>query len=116
MTLANYKGMYFVSRRLIFMLRKPQSALTSFIPISLPEKSSYQKVGVLIAIKNSVSFQLHTIIIDPHGRYPILVCDLKNTIYTIVNLFAPCMGQLPFLKALLRIEIATEQEKSMMYL
>lgn len=59
-----------------------------------------KKCGTMIAINKSVAFKLHTAVTDPKGRYIILVCELNNLLYTIVNLYAPNTGQASFLKAL----------------
>lgn len=53
----------------------------------------------MIAINKSVAFKLHTAVTDPKGRYIILVCELNNLLYTIVNLYASNTGQASFLKA-----------------
>lgn len=50
---------------------------------------SSKKRGVLIAIKNSVTFNLHPFVISADGWYIILVCTINNKIYTIVGAFAP---------------------------
>lgn len=56
--------------------------------------------GVLIAIKDSVVFRhIHTIQ-DPQGRYIILICELNQVIFTLVNLYAPNTKQRKFLAPL----------------
>lgn len=37
-----------------------------------------------------------------NGRYIILICDLNNSTYTLVNLYAPNKGHTKFLKSLLK--------------
>lgn len=56
--------------------------------------------GVIIAIKDSVAFAPKEVIPDPEGRYWILVGELNNWIYTIVNIYAPNTHQIRFLKRL----------------
>lgn len=58
--------------------------------------------GVLIAIRDSVAFSLTETRIDPEGRYFILVGELNNKPFTIVNLYAQNSHQLRFLKRLYR--------------
>lgn len=45
---------------------------------------------------------MHEIHTDQKGRYIILICTINNTSYTIVNLYAPNVGQLKFLNSLYR--------------
>lgn len=55
--------------------------------------SKRKKGGALIAVKDSVAFQLH----HACGRYIILICTIDNVICTIVNVYAPNAHQLSFL-------------------
>lgn len=56
--------------------------------------------GVLIAIKNSVQFTLLQSIIDLNGRFIILVCQIDNILFTLVNSYAPNSSQVSFLNKL----------------
>lgn len=51
-------------------------------------------------MRHSIAFKLHDVICDPNGRFIILICDMNNTTYTLVNLYAP-KGQAAFLRSLL---------------
>lgn len=67
-------------------------------------KSCFSKKqrGVLIAIRDTVSFQLHTSSLDPEGRFIILVCTINNVAYTLVTIYVPNQRQMPFLKNTLK--------------
>lgn len=60
-----------------------------------------KKTGVLIAMKDSLTFQLKSSIIDD-GRYVILVCLFNNVLYSLVNLYVPNVKQISFLKHILK--------------
>lgn len=60
---------------------------------------SRKQRGILIAKRDTISFQLQNCILDPEGRYIILLCTIENTTYTIVTLYAPNQRQMSFLKA-----------------
>lgn len=47
--------------------------------------------------RHTESFQLQTCILDPQGRFIILVCLIDNGTYTIVTVYAPNHGQVQFL-------------------
>lgn len=49
-------------------------------------------------IKDSVAFQLSSVITDDKGRYIILHCTLNSKNYTLVSLYAPNRRQLSFIK------------------
>lgn len=55
-----------------------------------------------IAIGNSICFTLYDQRIDDNGRYIVLVCELNNVMYTIVNLYAPNQRQIYFVCNLLK--------------
>lgn len=54
----------------------------------------------MIIVNKSVTFQSHAVITDPKGRYIILVCEINNVKYTLVNLYAPNKAQVTFLRSL----------------
>ena len=59
-----------------------------------------KRKGVLIAIHQSLSYQLHDSIIDPKGRYIILQCIIDNRNFTLVNLYAPNVHQMAFIRSI----------------
>lgn len=64
-----------------------------------PEK---KKAGVLIALRNTVSFQQKDIVLDPNGRYIILKGDINSKPYTLVSLYAPNTHQSRFINRLFK--------------
>lgn len=62
--------------------------------------------GVLTAIHDSVQFVKNSKTSDPHGRFHILVCDINQTRYTLVNVYGPNTKQLRFCKKLF-VQIVT---------
>lgn len=48
-----------------------------------------KKRGVLIAIRDSLTFQLQHSLLDPNGLYIILVCSINKVTYTLLNIYAP---------------------------
>lgn len=58
----------------------------------------------MIAIRDSVAFNPHKAIIDPQGRFPILVCDIESqsTTYTVANIYAPNKGQICFFHKIMK--------------
>lgn len=58
--------------------------------------------GVLIAIRDSVAFTLRKQVQDPLGRFLILICDLDNTSYMIVNVYSPNKNQVNFFNKLMK--------------
>lgn len=64
---------------------------------------STKSKGVMIAIKDTVDFQLSKILIDPEGRYLILVCSINKISYTLSNIYAPNSHQKKFLHKVLRL-------------
>lgn len=53
-------------------------------------------------VKNTVKFLLHLVISDDNGNFIILVCDLNDTTYTLVNIYAPNIAQLRFLTTVVK--------------
>lgn len=45
-------------------------------------------------VKASISFKLHDALADHQGGCLVLTCDLNNSTYTIMSLYAPNVGQL----------------------
>lgn len=54
----------------------------------------------LIAIKDSISFKCIKQVSDAEGHYVILLRELNNTIFTLVNLYPPNTNQKKFLAPL----------------
>lgn len=61
-----------------------------------------KKAGVAIAIRDSVTFQTHQAILDPGGRFIILVCEVDSVKCTLVNVYAPNSRQIAFLNKVKR--------------
>lgn len=80
----------------------PLSANTKSFPHIYKASYFRKQRGVLIAIRNTVSFQLQSCTLDPEGRFIILVCTIDNVVYTIVTLYAPNRRQMQFLKTTLK--------------
>lgn len=57
--------------------------------------------GVMTAIRDTVTFVLHTKFVDAQGRYLVLVCDINQVTYTIVNVYAPNKHQVRFFHKLM---------------
>lgn len=62
--------------------------------------SDKKRAGVLVAIRDTITFNLHQLISDPRGRYIILVCDINNIPCTLVTVYAPNTHQISFLTKL----------------
>lgn len=58
--------------------------------------------GVMIAIKDFLTFKLHTAITDPQGRFLIIVCDIYSTTNTVANVYAPNKGQMTFFHRIMK--------------
>lgn len=56
----------------------------------------------MVAIWDSLAFHLVSEIVDPAGRFLILICDINSTRYTLINLYAPNYHQLYFLHKLMK--------------
>lgn len=67
---------------------------------------------VLIAIKDSIAFNLPETQVNPEGHYLILIGELNNKPFTIVKLYSDNSNQIRFLKKLFR-RIATTQRGSL---
>lgn len=58
--------------------------------------------GVLIAIKDTISFHLLSETTDPLGQYLIITDDINNVRYTLVNVYVPNKCRIKFLNGLMR--------------
>ncbi|OCT65909.1 hypothetical protein XELAEV_18042162mg [Xenopus laevis] len=81
-------------------------------PVVLTASLEAKKCGVLIAIKNTISFKQERLILDSVGRYIILICQINNAFYTIVNVYSPNNSQIRFLEKVLP-KIKKEQKGSL---
>lgn len=61
-----------------------------------------KKKGVVMIIRDSISFQLLNFKTDSQGCYIILVAKVENSILTIVNVYAPNKNPQQYLKMILR--------------
>lgn len=52
--------------------------------------------GGLTAVRDTVAFALYESVLDPRGRYIIVVCDINNSTFTIVNVYSPNKHQIRF--------------------
>lgn len=57
---------------------------------------------MITAIKDTVSFQQIDIKTDTQGRFIILVASIDNTVYTIVNIYAPNKNPHQFIKKVIK--------------
>lgn len=80
----------------------PVKIRNSMFPHVYSACSEKKKAGVLVAIKNSVQFSLLQSVLDPNGRFIILVCQIDNVLCTIVNSYSPNSRQIAFLNKLWR--------------
>lgn len=76
-------------------INPPKCSHVKFQHVSTANNSAKWN-GVLIAIKNSISFSLLQKHIDPQGRFIILVAELNHITYTLVNVYAPNIRPLKF--------------------
>lgn len=82
------------------------------VPNIFSENSPNKTKGVLIAIKDTVAFKLITSTTDPEGRY--LTCEVNNTTYSIVNIYAPNTGQMHFLCKLWKTVNKTKEDQTIL--
>lgn len=68
-----------------------------------------KKAGVLIAINDSLSFNLKDSLVDDKGGYLILICEIDRILYILVNVYAPNVKQMAFLKHVLKCVEACRQ-------
>lgn len=81
--------------------KAPQCAHKNFPHIFKADYMCKQR-GVLIAVRDSLTFTLLKCYSDPEGRYIILVCTLDNVTYTLVNIYAPNVIKMKFHKRVLK--------------
>lgn len=54
----------------------------------------------MIAIKDTIDFQLLDVVLNPEGRFIILVCTINRAAYSIINVYAPNSYEMKFLLTL----------------
>lgn len=79
----------------------PKCSNKNFPHIYLATSPSKRK-GILLAFKNTITWQPKEIITDPEGRYIIATGKVNGLPLTIVSLYAPNTHQLRFLQRLLK--------------
>lgn len=72
-----------------FSSKSPPLVSNSHFPHIYYSKAITKKRGVLIAIKDTISFKLVSQIQDKQGHYLALVCEIINIVYTFINLYLP---------------------------
>ena len=60
-----------------------------------------KKAGVVILISDKLDFKLKTIVRDTEGHYIILKGSIQQEDLTIVNIYAPNMGAVNYIRQLL---------------
>lgn len=70
-----------------------------------------RKNGVLVAIKDTVTFYLLQDHIDPHGCFIILVAEIDRVIYTLVNLYAPNVKLIKFIRKVVSLAKSMQKGK-----
>lgn len=83
-------------------LKTPKCSHKDFPHVFLACTPGHKRGGVLIALRNTLSFQLQDVTLDPNGRYIILKGDINSHPYTLVALYAPNSHQVCFPSRLLR--------------
>lgn len=96
------KGDVICIQKTQFWMRKPLNVLIRSTRTWLWPTPLRKKRGVFMAIKHSVTYKQHDIVVDPQGWYLILVCNLNNTTYTTVNVYTPNTGQAKILWKVLK--------------
>lgn len=96
------KGDLLCAQETHFMTKKQPRCSHKAFPYIFNATAPVKKSGVLIAVKHSVAFKLHEAICDPNCRFIILIWDMNNSTFTLVNLYAPNKGQTSFLRSLLK--------------
>lgn len=85
-----------VCRRHTSTLQIPHPFLIAIFHISLIPMAP-QKRGVLVVIKDTISFKSISQIQDKQERYLLLMCEIFNGVYTLINLYLPNVRPLTYL-------------------
>uniref|UniRef100_A0A803J7S1 exodeoxyribonuclease III n=1 Tax=Xenopus tropicalis TaxID=8364 RepID=A0A803J7S1_XENTR len=59
--------------------------------------SKTKSKGVSILISSKIPFQMHQMYADPLGRYLMLICNIGDQMYTLINIYVPNDNQLQYL-------------------
>lgn len=96
----HFKGDIICIQETLFSSSNPFKCTHKLSPNIFTANTAVKKHGTLIAIKNTH----HSPFLNSrsNGRCPILVCDINNITYTIVNVYAPNSHQIAFLHKLLK--------------
>lgn len=70
--------------------------------------------GVLIAIKDTVSFKLLSEQSDDLGRFVLLVAEINGALYTLINIYAPNKKPVKFIKKM--VKLAKQKQKGSLIL
>lgn len=81
-----------------FLDQNPPRCSHNKFPHVFTANDSGKHNDVLIAIKDSVTFKLIVKQLDSHGRYIILIAEINNNLYTLVNLYALNKKMMKFLR------------------
>lgn len=92
-----------------FLQSKPPRCSHRKYPHVYCANSPAKNKGVLIAIKDTVVFNLIHEIHDDSGRYILLVAEINGITYTILNLYAPNQKQTKFIRKM--IALVTQHQK-----
>lgn len=80
-----------------FAAQKMPSFSHKIFPHIFTSNAPSIKRGVLIAIRETVNFKLIASETDTQGQYVVLICQIKNTMYSIINV--PPQHQAHFVSA-----------------
>lgn len=80
-----------------FLANKSSTCTQKLFSHIFTTNAEVKKRGTLLVFKNSGSFKLHASVLDPHGRFINLVCDINNITYTIAKIYVPNSRQIAFL-------------------
>lgn len=70
-----------------------------------------KKNGVLIAIKDTVTFSLLQDYVDPQGRFIISVTEMDHAVYTLVNLYSPNVKSFQFICKVIKLAKTLQKGK-----
>lgn len=85
-----------------FLKHSPPKLLLKHFSQIFTANAEKKKAGVLIAIRDSINFQLKASLIDDKRRFIVLICDINDVTYTLVNVYTPNIRPTMFLNKLLK--------------
>lgn len=86
-----------------FSSSKPPNCTRNTFPQVFTANNSSKKNGVLIAIRDTITFSLLQDHVDPQGCFIILVAELNHATYTLVNLYAPNVKPVKFIRKVVKL-------------